>query len=110
MGYRLSRAPRTSPAPATHSRIHPRCLARGKGDKPILLPHVIQDELCAVCDECNNPALRNSELAMMLKTVQARRGGGQPAGRRQAPLRAWASFGHTHTLPETLPQRIWDSC
>lgn len=47
-----------------------KCLARGKGDKPILLPHVIQDELCAVCDECNNPALRNSELAMMLKTVQ----------------------------------------
>ena len=47
-----------------------RCLEKGKGDKPILLPHIIQDELCKVCDECNNPALRNSELAMLLKTVQ----------------------------------------
>ncbi|KAL4421973.1 hypothetical protein ABPG77_010996 [Micractinium sp. CCAP 211/92] len=47
-----------------------KCLARGKGDKPILLPHIIHDELCAVCEETNNPSLRNSELAMMLRTVQ----------------------------------------
>ena len=45
-------------------------MAKGKGDKPILLPHIILDELCAVCEECNNPALKNSELALMLKTVQ----------------------------------------
>jgi sucrose synthase len=45
-------------------------MAKGIGAKPILLPHVILDELAAVCEECNNPALKNSELAMMLKTVQ----------------------------------------
>ena len=28
---------------------------RGKGNKPILLPHIIHDELCAVCEECNSP-------------------------------------------------------
>ncbi|KAI3433440.1 hypothetical protein D9Q98_003254 [Chlorella vulgaris] len=47
-----------------------RCLAKGSGDKPILLPHIIQDELCAVCEECCNPALRSGELSAMLKTVQ----------------------------------------
>jgi sucrose synthase len=47
-----------------------RCLLRGKGNKPILLPHIIRDELYAVCEECNSPQLKNSELAMMLKTVQ----------------------------------------
>lgn len=47
-----------------------RCLAKGKGEKPILLPHVILDELAAVCEECNNPALKTSELALMLRTVQ----------------------------------------
>ncbi|KAL4859385.1 Sucrose synthase 3 [Chlorella vulgaris] len=46
------------------------CLAKGSGDKPILLPHIIQDELCAVCEECCNPALRSGELSAMLKTVQ----------------------------------------
>ncbi len=32
-----------------------RCLLRGKGNKPVLLPHIIRDELYAVCEECNNP-------------------------------------------------------
>lgn len=47
-----------------------RCMAKAKASKPILLPHVLLDELCAVCDECNNPGLKHGELAAMLKTVQ----------------------------------------
>jgi hypothetical protein len=45
-------------------------MAKGKASKPILLPHVLLDELHAVCEECNNPGLKNSELAAMLRTVQ----------------------------------------
>ncbi|PSC73946.1 sucrose synthase [Micractinium conductrix] len=47
-----------------------RCMAKSKADKPILLPHIIMDELCAVCDECNNPMLKSGEIAAILKTVQ----------------------------------------
>ena len=47
-----------------------KCVEAGRGAKPILLPHVVMDSLCAVCDECCNAALKTSELAAMLKTVQ----------------------------------------
>ena len=48
-------APCTATPPGSRPFAARRCLSRAKGDKPILLPHVIHDELHAVCDECNNP-------------------------------------------------------
>lgn len=41
--------------PADTCGCSPRCLLRGKANKPILLPHIIRDELYAVCEECNSP-------------------------------------------------------
>lgn len=49
------------PGRLPHRSCHPlpppvcRCMDRGRDHKPILLPHIIYDELNAVCDECNSP-------------------------------------------------------
>jgi hypothetical protein len=48
-----------------------RCILKGcAAEKPILLPHVMVDELHGICDEVGNPALKSSELACLLKSVQ----------------------------------------
>ena len=52
-----------------------RCLEKGKPN-PVLLPHVVQDELLAVCESCNNINLKGSEFGILLKTIQEVRGVG----------------------------------
>eukprot|EP00887_Chlorella_sp_A99_P005770 scaffold1.g5770.t1 len=47
-----------------------RCIEKTAGNKPILLPHIVQDELCKVCDECNNSALKSSDFATLMKSIQ----------------------------------------
>ncbi|GAB4822774.1 hypothetical protein N2152v2_009820 [Parachlorella kessleri] len=46
-----------------------RCLELGKPN-PVLLPHVVQDELLSVCESCNNINLKSSEFGILLKTIQ----------------------------------------
>ena len=42
---------------------------------PLYVPlPLLPAELCAVCDECNNPMLKSGEIAAILKTVQASTG------------------------------------
>jgi hypothetical protein len=45
-----------------------RCIEQGK-PKPILLPHIVQDELHNVCLECGNPALKHSDFGALMHSI-----------------------------------------
>ena len=46
-----------------------RCIERGKPN-PVLLPHMVHDEMAGVCDSCNNAALKSSEFGILIKSIQ----------------------------------------
>lgn len=53
-----------------------RCIDRGSGQRgeegqqtPILLPHVVIDEMRSIAEECNNPTLCSSEIGCLLKCI-----------------------------------------
>lgn len=65
-----------------YSLVRRRFLEHGR-EQAILPPHQMQDELCAVCDECNNAALKTSDFGCLVQTLQEVRPRPAPPRRRR---------------------------